>query len=187
MFIRYHITDLNYYTNNIDIFQNRLNSVISKQKIDFISLRDKISSNIEELAQVFVSTLRDTDITTFISSNIQLAKKYNFDGVHLTSTQFNQINEAKNQNLQVIVSCHNINDILLAQQFRADYATISPIFQTPNKGKPMGINGLKDIVNDSRITISLIALGGIIDDRQIRQIQQINISGFASIRYFLKD
>jgi thiamine-phosphate pyrophosphorylase len=60
--------------------------------------------------------------------------------------------------------------------------TYSPIFTTPNKGEPKGIEDLKDVLEITEIKI--FALGGIVEDEQIKSISQTDSFGFASIRYF---
>jgi thiamine-phosphate pyrophosphorylase len=61
--------------------------------------------------------------------------------------------------------------------------TYSPIFVTPNKGKAKGCEELFQVVQ--KVKIPVIALGGIISDEHIKQIELTGASGFASIRYFL--
>ncbi len=85
------------------------------------------------------------------------------------------------------ISCHNIEDILIAEKMGYHYAFLSPIYKTeshPYK-EPLGLNYLKDCVNRSKIP--LIALGGIRSEHQIEEIQKSGAKGFASIRYFEKD
>lgn len=67
----------------------------------------------------------------------------------------------------------------------ADYITYSPIFSTPNKGEPVGLEKLKEI-ND-KININCFALGEIVSDEQILACEKTGIYGFASIRYFIKN
>ena len=180
----YLITDPKYYTNNIDIFKNRLEYILSQFHIDMVCFRDKQSDNIDDLAKVFIDISKKYNIENiYINSNIELAYKYHYDGVHLTSTQFESISKAKELGLKVIISCHNDIDIEKAIYHKADTITYSPIFNTPNKGEPKGIEKLNRVVN--KYNIPIIALGGIISDDQILQIQSTKCYGFASIRYFI--
>ena len=73
-------------------------------------------------------------------------------------------------------------EVLKAQKVGADYVTYSPIFTTPNKGKPKGIEDLKIILD--KVDIKVFALGGIINKAQIEEIASTKAFGFASIRYF---
>lgn len=179
----YLITDPDYYTNDIKLFEKKLTDVLRSKRVDIACFRDKKSENYEELAKVFVETCKKFNIKkTLLNENLDLAIKLN-TGVHLTSTQFDKIKIAKDTNLFTIISCHNEKDIELAIKNKADAITYSPIFNTPNKGEPKGIKKLKEIKKNYNINI--IALGGIVSQAQIKQIEEIDIYGFASIRYFI--
>ena len=179
----YLITDPKYYSNNIEEFSNILQNTITNNQIDMICFRDKTSSNFEELASVFVKISKENNISNiFINQNISLAKKLNAKGVHLTSLQFEQITDAKNLGLKVIISCHTKEEIQKAIDLKANFVTYSPIFDTPNKGEAKGIKELSNTVKEFNIPI--IALGGIISKEHINKIQNTNCYGFASIRYF---
>jgi len=60
--------------------------------------------------------------------------------------------------------------------------TFSPIFTTPNKGEPKGIEVLREVI--SSLEIAVIALGGIVEQEQIKLCEEAGAFGFASIRYF---
>jgi len=179
----YLITDPVYYTNKPKIFKEKLFYILQQHNIDFICFRDKISLNYAELASIFVTITKKHHIKNiFINQHIDLAYKLKATGVHLTSTQFDQITYAKNLGLKVIISCHNELDIQNAIENKADYITYSPIFNTPNKGKPKGIEQLDYIIK--KYNIKIFALGGIVSYNQIKQLNKIKPYGFASIRYF---
>lgn len=182
----YLITDPKYYTNNPDTFQNILQSTINTHSLDMICFRDKISSNYEDLAKIFVSSAKNMGIKhIYLNTDYNLASKLNAHGVHLTSTQFDDIQKAKAFGLQVIISCHNEDDINRAIDNGADYITYSPIYKTPNKGEPKGIKNLREICKKYSM-IKIIALGGILDNFQVEELEkETNAYGFASIRYFV--
>jgi len=147
--------------------------------------RDKVSTNTEYLAFLFVDICKKYNIhTILINQNISLAIKTNANGIHLTSNQFDEIAYAKANNLFTIISCHTIEEIQRAKLLGADVVTYSPIFHSPNKGEPIGTKALikakKKIKN-----IIIIGLGGIISKEQINSIKESNADGFASIRYFI--
>lgn len=183
--INYLITDPNYYTNDKKEFENILKKTLNKYLVDICCFRDKKSSNFEELAQIFVKICKEKNIKNIlINGDFSLAKKLNATGVHLTSTQFDEIQKAKKSGLYTIISCHNKDDLQSARKQKIDAVTYSPIFETPNKGEPKGIKNLKEIIEEYG-DLNIIALGGIINDEQIKQILQTKAYGFASIRYFV--
>jgi thiamine-phosphate pyrophosphorylase len=182
----YLITDAIIYSSDIKVFKHTLTNLLAKTKVDYICFRDKISSNYKQLAKEFVDISKKHNIQNiFINQYITLAKELKAHGVHLTSIQFDDISYAKELKLKVIISCHNEDDILKAISSNVDYITYSPIFNTPNKGKPKDIEHLQYIVNKYN-HLKIFALGGIISPQHITMIKQTNPYGFASIRYFLR-
>ena len=181
---KYLITDPKLYGTTLNDFRLNLENTLNKNEVDFICFRDKTSKNYEELIKVFIEVCRDKNIENiFINSYINEAIRYNV-GIHLTSTQFDKIKECKEKNLQVIVSCHNQEDINKAKNDGADFITYSPIFESPGKTDLKGIQNLKQIVQSNE-DIKIFALGGIVTNEHITQIQTTNCFGFASIRYFI--
>jgi thiamine-phosphate pyrophosphorylase len=183
--IKYLITDPKYYTNDEKKFEEILINALNKQQIEIACFRDKESGNFEEIAKIFIKICKEKNITNILlNGNYLLAHKLNATGVQLTSTQFDEILKAKELGLYVIISCHTFEDIEKAIINQANAITYSPIFETPNKGAPKGIEALKEVV-DKYANINIIALGGIINDEQIKEISKTKAYGFASIRYFV--
>ena len=181
----YLITDPNYFSDNKEIFKEKLIAVFKNHKIDFACFRDKSSQNIEELAKIFLQICKEFKIKNIlINSNISLATKLGFDGVHLNSQQFEKIQNAKKLNLITIISCHTLEELEKAMNKNIDFVTFSPIFETPNKGKAKGIEELNKAIKNFP-NLKIIALGGIIQNEQIKEIKKTKAYGFASIRYFV--
>ncbi len=179
------ITDPLYYGSSISSFKETLESVLDSHNVEYACFRDKISPNYEELAAVFISTCKSYNIKNiFINSYLNLADSLGADGVHLTSTQLNLIPQAKAKNLHVIVSTHSDEEISKAEKLGADLLTYSPIFETPNKGNPKGLEDLKDKV--AKIRTKIIALGGIVTKEHINEVEKTGAYAFASIRYFIE-
>ena len=173
--IRYAITDPKYYS--LRYLQNLHN------RADFVLFRDKKSKEYSKLAKEFIDSTKEFSYKKIIHGNYMLAKELNSNGVHLTSTQFNDIKKAKELELFTIISTHSLKEIKRAKELGADAITFSPIFDTPNKGKAKGIKALEEAIRCCQIKI--IALGGIITNEHIKKIESTKVWGFASIRYFL--
>ena len=122
------------------------------------------------------------NLKCFLHQDYILADKLGAKGVHLTSQQFEDIQKAKALNLEVIISTHTHKEVLDAQELGADYVTYSPVFETPQKGEPKGVEDLAEIVQKAEIKI--FALGGIITKEHVTALQKAQAYGFASIRYF---
>jgi thiamine-phosphate pyrophosphorylase len=153
------------------------------KKADMIVYRDKDTNNYSDNAKKFIIEARKYKFDKIIiHQDIDLACLLKADGVHLTSAQFNNIEKAAFFGLFTIVSTHTLSEVKEAQRLGANMITFSPIFETPNKGEPKGVFALKEIV--LRTTIPVIALGGIVDKKQIKACEESGAKGFASIRYF---
>jgi len=153
------------------------------QKADMILYRDKESVHYEENAKQFMVEAREHAFTKILlHTDYKLAKKLKADGVHLNSTQFSEIVEAKVLGLFVVISTHSKEEAFEAQTLGADMITFSPIFSTPNKGEPKGVEVLKEVTNSLSITV--LALGGIVEQEQIDLCEEAGAFGFGSIRYF---
>jgi len=181
VFQSYFISEPQYYNLNKKVFNNC--------NIDICCFRDKTildSKKKELLAKEFLDDAKQADIKkVLINSDIELAIKLKFDGVHLNSKQFNKISYAKNQKLFVVISCHTKSEIIQAYKNGANAVTYSPIFYKENKGIPKGLDDLAKIVNNyQKSNFFIIALGGIITQDHIDKIRSTNAYGFGCIRYF---
>ncbi|HZF70299.1 thiamine phosphate synthase [Sulfuricurvum sp.] len=180
----YLITDPSFYGNMPEALEASLDVIYSHTLPDFALFRDKQTTHYRDLAQTFVSVSRSYRISrVLLHGDYILAHELGADGVHFTSTQFDEITEAKALGLYVVISTHTYEEALKAQDLGADAITYSPIFASPNKGEPKGLEDLKEIVD--KISIPIFALGGITTDEQINAVEKCGVFGFASIRYFI--
>ncbi|WP_343353874.1 thiamine phosphate synthase [Helicobacter mastomyrinus] len=113
-----------------------------------------------------------------------------FQGVHLKSHLMNYITPLKNAYLEEFAeqkiigySAHSIAEVESALALGADYCTLSPIFPTPNKGTPLGLETLNKIPYTIRSRV--IALGGI-NHTHIPILKTLGLGGYAGIRCFLE-
>lgn len=173
----YAITDPT--TLNFDTLTSDLASF--SKKATMIVYRDKDSENYDENAKIFLSKAKNFE-RVLLHGDYSLAKEYHADGVHLKSTQFEDIVQAKRLGLFVIISTHSKEEAMSAEALGADMITFSPVFDTPNKGKSVGVERLKEVV--SSVAIPVVALGGILTQAQIDACAKVGAEGFASIRYF---
>jgi len=154
------------------------------QKADMIVYRDKENSNYPQNAKYFMQRASNYRFDKILlHSDYQLAKTLRADGVHLTSRQFDAVKEAKSLGLFVVISCHTQEEAITAQENGADMITFSPIFATPNKGTPLGTTAI-DMLS-KKVSLPIIALGGILTQEHIDACRTNGASGFASIRYFI--
>ncbi len=151
---------------------------------DWIAFRTDSQEELRAQAQSFLMHTRLCGAKRFLNGDYRLALELGFDGVHLKSTQFSHIKRAKAEGLYVIVSTHTQAEIAQALDHGADTVTYSPIFPTPNKGQAKGVEALKEAVE--RFPNRIIALGGILSQREIDAVKMESLVGFSAIRYFEK-
>jgi thiamine-phosphate pyrophosphorylase len=77
------------------------------------------------------------------------------------------------------VSCHTLDDIREADG--ADYVYFGPIFESPGKGPPVGLDALREAVRVA--TMPVVALGGITWENAPACIEA-GAKGIAAIRLF---
>ena len=156
---------------------------LQKHLPDFALYRNKETKEYAFHAQNFLQMAQNIpNLKAFLHQDYLLAHKLGARGVHLTSSQFENIQEAKSLGLEVIVSTHTKEEVQNAERLGADYVTFSPIFATPNKGEPKGVEELMALV--SQMSIKVFALGGIVSQEHLNAIKKSKAYGFASIRYF---
>ena len=177
--IKYAISDPKFYSN----LDYAFNNFIRLKEANMLLFRDKSSNNYNSIAQEFIK-FRSNNIKFLLQNDINLACRLGFDGVHFSSNFIHLLKDTPS-NLIKIASTHNIKEIELANQYGADFITFSPIFATPNKGEPKGLEALKEAVKISKAKV--IALGGIMSAEQICAVMKCGVAGFASIRYFTLD
>lgn len=180
----YLITDPFFYGDDAHTLRHKLDSVLQQHFIDFICFRDKTTTLYPLLSETVIQKVREhSDAKILLHGDYVLAHRLGAHGVHLTSMQFDEIIEAKKLGLYVIISTHTHDEVEKAKKFGADAVTYSPIFYSPNKGNLKGLEDLKAIVD--KIRIPIFALGGILSQEQINEIEATEAYGFASIRYFV--
>ncbi|HSR73520.1 MAG TPA: thiamine phosphate synthase [Sulfurovum sp.] len=176
--IRYAITD----PSTLDLHYLERDLKRFAQKASMIVYRDKSDLSFTN-AEAFVKAAKKFAFEkVLIHGDRKLAKSIEADGVHLSSRQLEEISQAKADNLFVVVSTHTLEELKKAERLGADMATFSPIFETPNKGLPVGLEVLRSVT--AQVSIPVIALGGILSQEQISACEEHGASGFASIRYF---
>lgn len=180
---QYLITDPLYYTTNPTTFAHELKRNLLQYKPDFACFRDKSFGDKQSLFDVFLRVARECHTIPFVNSMTYLPATP-VCGVHIASCHLSKIRELKRQGFQLCASCHNAEQMTQALGDGSDYITLSPLFSTPHKGEPLGIERFRELlslVDASRV----FALGGINSPDAVRLVSTLGLFGFASIRYFV--
>ena len=180
---KYLITSREFYTDTPTVFRNIVHEQFSKHAPSYALYRDKSNPNYDILASHFVEVcIQFATVKSFLHQDVDLADSLGATGVHLTSQQFEKIEDAKSKGLEVIISTHTHEEVLKAQELGADAVTYSPVFSSPGKGEAKGIGDLEKLLE--KTTIKVFALGGIVGEEEVKTIEKTKAYGFASIRYF---
>ncbi len=165
-------------------FEEQIKRMLDKG-IRMFQLREKDLSSEElfSLAEKMYKLLQGYDAIFLINERVDVAVLVGADGVHLPEKSL-PVEAVKHKFPELIVgkSCHSVDCALKAQEAGADYITFSPIFHSPGKGKPVGIEKLKEVV--STLKIPVYALGGINWDN-MKEVLDTGAFGIAGIRLFI--
>lgn len=158
--------------NNISLIQIREKKISARLVFEFASEAAKIT--------------RKTDTKLLVNDRADIALAARADGVHLTRRSLSAavIRRAFPENFIVGVSTHTIEEAENAIEQSADFVTFSPIFSTPDKGAPQGVENLRRVCERLK-PFPVIALGGI-GAGNFSEVLEAGASGFAAIR-FLND
>ncbi|PAF47158.1 hypothetical protein BKH46_04975 [Helicobacter sp. 12S02634-8] len=115
--------------------------------------------------------------------SLQIAQTYNYDGIHIKGGRLQEAQSLIKEGLEIFYSAHQDTEVFAALNAGITHITISPIFPSPQKGKPLGIAYLNRFTPN--IKKHLFALGGITSPQEVHSIQKQGLRGFAGIRYFL--
>ena len=96
-----------------------------------------------------------------INDRIDLALAIGAEGVHLpeTSLPLAAARRLLGERALIGVSCHDARGLASAQAGGASFACLSPVFESPGKGAPLGLPQLAALVRET--TLPVLALGGV--------------------------
>lgn len=148
--------------------------------VDFIQIREKDIAA-RELFEFTLAVLevRENEIHTplpskiLVNSRADVALATGADGVHLPA-------DAPRQTLPGLLvarSCHAITEIRASD---ADFVTFGPVFETPGKGPPVGLDALKIACQLGK---PVYALGGVTWENA-GECMHAGAEGIAGIRLF---
>jgi len=121
----------------------------------------------------------------FISNNLNLAIKLNFDGVYIPS--FNKTLKYRNiikNKFEVIGSAHNIKEVINKESQGCTRIFLSPIFKNKKNKYHLGVTKFNLIKLWTKKDI--ISLGGI-NEKNIKYLKMCNLKGFAGISWIKKN
>jgi thiamine-phosphate pyrophosphorylase len=156
--------------------------------VDMIQIREKDMPDRELLALTgsAVKIAAGSRTRILVNDRLDIALASGAAGVHLGghSALPADIRRAAPPGFLIGFSTHNLQEIHIAVDGRADFVTFGPVFHTSSKAKygpPVGIDALEEACKVA--TLPLFPLGGIKEDNY-RELLGLPIAGLSSISLF---
>ena len=121
----------------------------------------------------------------YISNNLKVALRFNFDGVYIPSfaKTLNYKNIPK-KNLEIIGSAHNIKEIINKETQGCTKIFLCPLFRTKKSKYYLGVTKFNLAKLNSKKDI--ISLGGI-NEKNIKKVNLCSVKGVAGITWIKKN
>lgn len=138
--------------------------------------RDALLPIARELRQL----TSEAGVKLLINADLQLAREIGADGVHLPESGPRPSAARLQLGAPALIgaSCHDPASLMRAADGGADYATLSPVFESPGKGTPLGLAKFAKWVEQAPLPV--LALGGVNANRA-SDLKRAGASGLAVI------
>jgi thiamine-phosphate pyrophosphorylase len=156
-----------------------------------ILLRDKTRDDfgVIDVAQRLRDITRERQQLFLVSRNhFRLAYEVGADGVHVNDPKPNgdAYREMASERVIVSMPAHTDEEVNHARKSKIDWVLVSPIFATPNKGEPRGLDAIRNAakIKGDHDLPKIIALGGV-DPSNAQSCIEAGADGVAVIRAIL--
>ncbi len=124
-------------------------------------------------------------ISFFLSDNIKLAIKLDLDGAYIPAfnTSFSHNSYSFKKKFKLIGSAHNLEEIRIKEKQNVSSIFLSSIFKNSKYKKFLGIYKFLKLMKLTKKDI--VCLGGI-NEKNIKQVNLIDLNNIASISMFQK-
>jgi thiamine-phosphate pyrophosphorylase len=172
-------------------FLEQKRSIVNKAQraadcgITHFQIREKMlpATLLLELAEAVVEAARGTGLKVLVNGRFDVALVAGADGVHLPADGLpvGVVRDNVPDGFMIAVSTHSIDDVVKAKAAYADMIVLGPVFESPGKGRGVGLENLHKgcLAADP---VPVVALGGI-DETNFRTTIEAGSSGIASIRF----
>ncbi len=177
------LTDENFAKNHPRVLRLFLRACQSG--VSLIQLREKQLSakNLVLLTQAAVARACGTNTKVLVNERFDIAVACGAGGVHLPSTAMSvsDVRQHVPEHFIIGASTHSEEELADAFNGGADFAVFGPIFETPGKPVPVGIDKLHEVCVKF-FALPILALGGIAESN-IDAVLSSDAAGFAAISY----
>ena len=153
--------------------------------VEYLQIREKDLSGRELLhltrAIIDLRGARPTKI--LVNGRTDVALAAGADGVHLPGGAIAPflLRAIVPEHFLIAVSCHALDEVRRAEREGAGFVVYGPVFASPGKGPPIGVEAIRQAVQSVRIPV--FALGGITPER-IPECLATGAAGIAAISLF---
>lgn len=157
----------------------------SSNGADIIQLRDKHSDkkNVFKDAQALRKIIKKNRALFIINDYLDIARLVDCDGVHLGQHDIpiEMARELLGRDKIIGISCFNLKEAKIAQDSKADYLGIGPVFLTPIKPQYQTID--RDLIRECkmRIKIPFFIIGGV-NEKNIKSLKNLGADRVAVCR-----
>ena len=175
---------MHYYKSNKYYFINKFdtNNIDKQDKNTIIIYRNYSEKKIDKLLILKIKNYcKKRKINFYLSNNIKLAINLSLDGAYIPSFNktFKHLSFSYKKNFKIVGSAHNLKEIRNKEIQKVEKIFLSSLFKK-NKNY-LGINKFKLISKLTRKNV--VVLGGI-SEKNIHQLNLLDIFEFAGISYF---
>ncbi len=153
---------------------------IQAASADYIQIREKDLSA-KALLDLTRRAVAITKIPILVNGRADIALAAGARGVHLPGGSIAPRELRRMTSGLIAVSCHTLDEVRAAEDEGADFAVFGPIFATPGKGSPVGLDALARAAASVRIPV--LALGGVTTANANLCVRS-GAAGIAGIRLF---
>jgi thiamine-phosphate pyrophosphorylase len=157
-----------------------------RSRVSLIQVREKKleGRQLYSLVRDAVDIASGSETHILVNERFDIAIAAGAQGVHLPAygLDVSVVRSAVNTDLLIGVSAHSARDVRDAAVGGADFATFGPIFSSPGKGEPVGIDALRESCGGAP-GFPVIALAGI-SEVNVFAVLDAGAAGIAGIRAF---
>jgi thiamine-phosphate pyrophosphorylase len=153
-----------------------------------VQLRDPQLSGRELMffAKELRTRTRELGIRLIVNDRADVAHLVGAHGLHLgrESITIDDARRLFGPSFFISIACHSAAEVVQAANAGATACTLSPIFASPQKGAPLGLEAIREarsLLSASGVDIGLVALGGI-DSKTAGLAIDAGADGVAAIR-----
>jgi thiamine-phosphate pyrophosphorylase len=143
--------------------------------------KDLDDRDLHELARLARAVLPPST-RLLVNGRLDVALAAGADGVHLPADGVPAAALRARFGRKILIgrSTHSVEEVERARDDGVDYVTFGPVFATPGKGAPVGLDGL---ARAAAAGVPVLALGGVTLER-LEEIARAGAAGVAAIRLF---